>query len=358
MWAVIELTVLFGGVFALVLALGRVMSPPGEERNSFAPLLLLAFGCLQLNSCLVAYFWWEGEPLPTNLFMCTGLVLFVSIAPLLYFSFDLMGTSERGKRSFPWYHGLPTLSVVVALAFAFAADYAFLSENFHWKKPFQGVDLIGYLTSGVVFAYVIALGARFLRLRKTVLDEQRARINFLLVIIAGFLACVITDFVNDEGFADAAATIILVILFLAENRRPGFLGRLALQDRRNRHEQSRVSNLDIEAVLEHLRRIMAEEELYLDEELSLPDLAERVDLGTHQLSEILNLEPGGGFYGFVNEFRIEHARRLLLEEPEMPILTVGFRSGFNTSSAFYNSFKRRTGKTPGHFRKSALPRGA
>ena len=158
-----------------------------------------------------------------------------------------------------------------------------------------------------------------------------------------------------EDWIEAAGTILIVIIFLMENRYPGFLRRIARESRRANYETSRVANLDTEQIIADLRRIMREERLYLNEELALGDLAERSDLTVHQLSEILNVALKTGFYGFINGFRVEHACRLLLEKPELSTTAIGFESGFNANSAFYKAFKQTTGAAPGEYRKQNRP---
>jgi AraC-like DNA-binding protein len=49
---------------------------------------------------------------------------------------------------------------------------------------------------------------------------------------------------------------------------------------------------------------------------------------------------------FVNEYRLEHAKRLLLEHPEMKISSVAIESGFTNDKAMTRYFKEHTGMTP------------
>ncbi len=56
------------------------------------------------------------------------------------------------------------------------------------------------------------------------------------------------------------------------------------------------------------------------------------------------------FTDFINQFRINHACRLLTEE--MPIVDVCYESGFNNISHFNKTFKIITGKSPSEYRRN------
>ena len=71
-----------------------------------------------------------------------------------------------------------------------------------------------------------------------------------------------------------------------------------------------------------------------------------------RLSEIVN--QAGGFYEYVNHFRVDAARRLLADPAERrtSIEAIGLMTGFRSRSTFYEAFKRETGSTPGAWRTS------
>ena len=54
---------------------------------------------------------------------------------------------------------------------------------------------------------------------------------------------------------------------------------------------------------------------------------------------------------FVTACRVEHAARLLLERPEMPVVQVATASGFSSVNHFGRSFKSAYGLSPTEFRR-------
>ncbi len=76
-----------------------------------------------------------------------------------------------------------------------------------------------------------------------------------------------------------------------------------------------------------------------------------MELTQHQLSQLLNEKLNTNFNGFINSFRIDRARELLVSEPDAPVLNIAFAVGFNSKWAFYDAFTRFTGKSPVAYRR-------
>lgn len=104
---------------------------------------------------------------------------------------------------------------------------------------------------------------------------------------------------------------------------------------------------------EKLLQLMHSEKPYLDSELTLVKLAEKMDLSTHQLSFVINNGFGENFFNFVNRYKVNKAKELLRnpEYDHYTILAIGFESGFNSKTAFNTTFKKITSHTPTEYRK-------
>jgi len=85
--------------------------------------------------------------------------------------------------------------------------------------------------------------------------------------------------------------------------------------------------------------------------VSLAEVSEYVNLSPSYLSDIFHRETGITFKKYLNELRIEQAKRLL-EDSRQPILGVCYESGFNTLSQFMKVFKDSTGFSPAEYRKA------
>ena len=105
--------------------------------------------------------------------------------------------------------------------------------------------------------------------------------------------------------------------------------------------------------LERWRTAVRDGRWYLDPDLKLQALARKLGVPPNTLSGEINRATGANFKEFLAGFRVEHARRLLLDEPTRPILDIAHASGFNSKSVFYRQFTARTGTTPARYREDA-----
>ncbi|MBV1776161.1 helix-turn-helix domain-containing protein [Burkholderiaceae bacterium DAT-1] len=118
--------------------------------------------------------------------------------------------------------------------------------------------------------------------------------------------------------------------------------------------QNTLRQVDCEAALGRLDYLMKDEHLYVDPDLSLSMLANRLALSTHQASALLNQRLGKGFARYVREFRVMAAKDMLVQQPGASVLSVGLSVGFTSQSTFYEAFRELEGCTPGHYRQSSL----
>ncbi len=125
-----------------------------------------------------------------------------------------------------------------------------------------------------------------------------------------------------------------------------------LDPRAGKYRRStKLTGLDTVALVERLDRLMLEKRRFTDSLLTLPMLSEELGLSPHQLSELLNSQLGTNFRQYVNQHRIDLAKRLLAEYPDRTILDVAFECGFASKSPFNAAFFQVTGKTPSEWRK-------
>lgn len=108
----------------------------------------------------------------------------------------------------------------------------------------------------------------------------------------------------------------------------------------------RLAGLDLKDLGERLRYLMEEEQIYVEEDLSLNRLADLLDVKAHQLSEYINTHLKQNFSRMVNGHRAAAAARILLEEPDAAVLAVAFRVGFNSKANFNLAFKGVHGVSP------------
>ena len=102
-----------------------------------------------------------------------------------------------------------------------------------------------------------------------------------------------------------------------------------------------------------LLKLIREEGLYEDVELTLENLAQRLQISAGYLSQIINEKEQKTFFEFVNFYRIEAVKEKLLDEEyrNYTIMGIAMESGFKSKSTFNSVFKKFTGQTPSTFKR-------
>lgn len=108
------------------------------------------------------------------------------------------------------------------------------------------------------------------------------------------------------------------------------------------------------ATLKKLKLYMTYEQPYHDASLTLKNLARQLSVQPRDLSILINHHIGQHFFDFVNSYRVEEAKNLLLGETssKISVLNILYEVGFNSKSSFNTAFKKHTGTTPSVYRKT------
>jgi AraC-like DNA-binding protein len=116
-------------------------------------------------------------------------------------------------------------------------------------------------------------------------------------------------------------------------------------------KKQKLSEEELETLKIALIESMTIDKLYLDDSLSLPRLASHLDISVHKLSRLLNEGIGQNFFQFVNSYRVEEAKNLLLNDDskQLNMLGIAFEAGFNSKSTFNLAFKKTLGISPSEF---------
>lgn len=264
------------------------------------------------------------------------LALLFCIAPSFYFYSRKLLTAKIDFSCWQIFHILP-----VSLCLFFPVK---------WMLP---------LTFLIGSGYLIWLSKAIYALRK-----QRKRFKLELFALAVFLMIAISvislgfiwPLLTDSTFITSYSILIGLAFFLATLtllRFPSITTDVA-EAAQATYIESTLKNIDRKKTLIHLDQLMEQEKLYIQETLGLAMLAEQLKLNTHQLSELINSEFQMGFSKYIRQFRIEAAKKMLLEEPSASVLSIGLSVGFSTQSNFYTAFRDIAGIAPGQYRKQNL----
>ncbi len=93
---------------------------------------------------------------------------------------------------------------------------------------------------------------------------------------------------------------------------------------------------------------------YRNPDYNLQMLADDLAISRHKLSHVINTGQKKNFYKFINEFRVEEAKKMLADPSydHYSVLGVAMDCGFNAKTSFNRIFKEETGLTPTEFKQT------
>jgi len=121
---------------------------------------------------------------------------------------------------------------------------------------------------------------------------------------------------------------------------------------KDKYSHSKLSNEAKIDILNNLNALMkGENKPFLNEKIAMVEIAKMLKVSTQQISQVINEKTNLNFNDFVNSFRIEEAKIMLLSNAysKLTIDAIAQKSGFRSKSAFYVAFKKHTGNTPKEF---------
>lgn len=110
-----------------------------------------------------------------------------------------------------------------------------------------------------------------------------------------------------------------------------------------------------------LNKLMENDKVYLDSQLSLNKLSKLSSIPSRQLSQFIQATFSKKYKEYVNSYRVAHAQQMLTHKNSLnfTMYSIAFDSGFNSESSFYKIFKQQTGLTPKQYQdkyREALPK--
>ncbi|MCD0463902.1 AraC family transcriptional regulator [Flavobacterium sp. ENC] len=346
--------------FLLIAHFGKV----NVTANRYLGLFVITLGLAMIE---VPLFYQKIHLKHPALFEMIGLIRFLT-APFLYISILCFTSFEKKiKKKYVW-HFLPFLIFCV-----FRFPFFVTGENFEFSDGTAKVVFF-ILKIALPLQTIIYWCLSFTRLQHHLKNihtftSSTEGINlfwlksFLLVLLFILIAWFNLVFFNLDDFIQFTPFIYLFSVF--------FLAYFSLQQKEvfdfskselndlsgiktdKKEPPKRVSEDRLNELNQKLQILIEEKKIYLDNDLSLPKLAGNLNASCNETSFVINELYGDNFYNFINKYRIEKAKNLLLSEKynQLNILGIAYESGFNSKTTFNTTFKKNTGFSPTEFVK-------
>lgn len=226
------------------------------------------------------------------------------------------------------WHLLKTAPVIYAVAAVVVAQrYKQHLKNFYSNLHLQGPEGLMLLALGFALSWSWSL---------------------LVHILGQFLGA---NLVDNFGIADNYITFVLLnALFLYSLL---YAHELIETKAKIKEKESAPISAPNQNAIERIQQAMEIDQLYLRHNLNIETFSKKIDMNYREVSSIINNHFGTNFFEFVNEYRVNKAKAMLIDPTfaEKTILYVLLECGFNSKSSFHRFFKRYANMTAADFRK-------
>jgi AraC-like DNA-binding protein len=122
---------------------------------------------------------------------------------------------------------------------------------------------------------------------------------------------------------------------------------------KKKYEKSTLQEEEKNMILAELKKCMEVDQDYKKHLLSLLYVSKKLQVSTHNLSQVISEKMDLTFYEMIARYRIEEAKSILLDstQNQLTMEDVADEVGYNSKSAFNRSFKKIEGKTPTEFKE-------
>ena len=247
-----------------------------------------------------------------------GLVYGLLYGPVFYFYTLFLTDKGRMFRRSEGLHFLPAAFIFLLILFA---GNLIQSEN--------SLFLLTIMVLGHIFYY---LGKAFVSIRNfqhllkdNFSEIESRRLSWLkslivsvsfIILFAGLEAFIPIKYASLYGdiyfvLISLFSLMIINFMFYKGLQYPEILKEQLIPPSKEKYQGSNLDKTQAKEILKKMDICMLKEKPYLNEELSIRDLAEMLEVSSKNLSRVINEQKGMNFFDYINHFRIEEACDLL-----------------------------------------------
>ncbi len=321
--------------------------------------------------------------------LSTSLFFFQSIAPYLLFPVYLLFAldtvqekSQTNNRRF-----LLFIPVVISILFLMSDLFIFHSYDSAALQKLYEEPPVGYhiMYKGNQILFLVALIWLIRRLRKYAqhIKDQFSFIDpiqlnwltqtswaYLAITVVSILIFIISNFqwlpINiHSAYSIVSSGVVFAVFYISyhgirQYTVAEYYGKevveeipfeepvQSLLELPEKYKTSSLTLAEQESIYQKLLHLFESKKIFLETKLQLQEVADSLDVTTHNLSQTINSVTGKPFYDFVNGYRVRHLQKLLADptKKRFTILALGMDSGFNSKASLNRIFKSETGLSP------------
>lgn len=277
-------------------------------------------------------------------------------------------------------HFLPFVFFLFLRTLLYSTQLPFLAAMFEagiWQALVCGaLQLISI--SAYVYASFQVINNYHIKIRATFTDTYKIKLVWLFWVLGAFqfiqtLLIIDTKLIllnyHAFGFLHHSVVIFIMLsglsywmayrahiqpnmfrLMLAEESTP-----VQLREQHKTALKSELTKEEAEQLKARILVLMEEDKPYLDSKIDEAKLAEKLEIASEVLVELIRQQFFSPFQDFMNQYRVEYAKRLLSnpEKNHVPVTNIGFSAGFNSLKNFQKVFEKTVKSLPDEFRESS-----
>lgn len=289
--------------------------------------------------------------------------------PLTYLYIRRLIVTSDSEYKLPWWHYMPVVicsCIFIYLNVIGEVAYERLYQQGYLYWIFNGFEVVGLSANLFYLTKNFILLKRYRREEKMRLSNTQNFHRFLLIYLIIIAICMLFwlfSYVNSYYFQAVSRVISYDSIWITIPFFIYIVGYFSLKQpelfRIVRQEAvktqiKRLSDLETTQLKKSLEDLLMDEQVYLENDLTLRELSKLLKASSNDVSWLLNNEYKASFYDFINQYRVKEflSRVHANDHARQTILSIAMDVGFNSKSTFNKVFKAQMDVTPSEYIKN------
>ncbi len=260
-----------------------------------------------------------------------------------------------------WLHFLPFFLASVVYVFLILINFINDEIPKTLLSTYRITSIIAYYLSITIYCVLSLKTIYRNRHRYQGFEWKRLSIiNTLLFVspIASFVFAVLFNSILKESYIPRSIiyiSLILISVLLMQhlyilNKKKELLRKKQIAS--GKYYKSALSDEQLKRIAQQLEAYIQSSKPWLKEDLCLEALSQKAGIPKHHLTQVFNTYYQKNFYQFINEFRVEKAKEIILQtNSKRSMMDIAHECGFSSKSSFNRYFKSITDQTPSEFKR-------
>lgn len=342
-----------------------------NQNSSDKWLSFLLFLCsLYITPYMLGYANWYSKKLTGDILFFVPFMQVLVIGPVVYFYIQSLLNPKFQFLKKDWIHFIPGLLYLLYSLIVFVTDKLILDEYYFYadgrdKDLKTWYQLLG--VASMVYYLILSL-KKYLSYKKLIFDVVsyadsilfRWIQNFLLALLSLLIFRVIFFFSNPqwEEFGShfwyflcfSFVLFYISISGYSQALKSSYKLMTSIDNAEVFEEEEKLNsnNKEIDQWKNQISSLLERDKIYENPQLTLSDVAERLNTTSKNISTSVNLGFEMNFNDLINYYRIEAVKQKIIEKEHLTttLLGIALDAGFNSKATFNRAFKKSTGLTP------------